>query len=151
MYLIAHRGNIFGPCPADENKPEYIQNAINMGFACEIDVWYLNDRLYLGHDEPQYEIEKSFLIDLKQYLWVHCKNMQAIKLMLDLQMNCFFHDKDTYTITSRHHIWGNIDSPIEKGMICVMPEKYTKEVSYNELMLCSGICSDYVYKYRLIK
>ena len=37
MKLIAHRGNINGPCER-ENSPEYILETINLGYDCEIDV-----------------------------------------------------------------------------------------------------------------
>ena len=40
MILISHRGNINGKKPDLENKPEYIQNAIKLGYNVEIDVWW---------------------------------------------------------------------------------------------------------------
>ena len=39
MILISHRGNIFGPNKKDENKIEYVENALNLGFDVEIDVF----------------------------------------------------------------------------------------------------------------
>ena len=38
MKLIAHRGNIVGPNPLEENKLEYIEAAIAGGYDAEIDV-----------------------------------------------------------------------------------------------------------------
>ena len=38
MKLIAHRGNIHGENPSEENKPEYIDAAIDKGYDVEIDV-----------------------------------------------------------------------------------------------------------------
>lgn len=148
MIFIAHRGNVFGPCPKDENNPEYITNAINMGFDCEIDVWLIAGKLFLGHDEPQYEIDIDFLLENKDKLWVHCKNTEAFPEMLKAHMNCFYHDKDTYTLTGAGYIWGNINSPIHSEMICVMPEKYAINPMDYELKSCKGICSDYVFKYK---
>lgn len=146
MILISHRGNIFGPCSKDENTPDYIINALNMGFHCEIDVWSIADKLFLGHDKPQYEIYIDFLLEHKEKLWVHCKNAEAFPKMLRSQLNCFFHDKDTYTLTSYGYIWGNINSPLHADMICVMPEKYATEPSNVEIKQCKGICSDYIFK-----
>jgi hypothetical protein len=60
MILIAHRGNITGPIPSLENEPSYLSDAINEGFDVEIDLWFVNNQLYLGHDNPQYKIEYSW-------------------------------------------------------------------------------------------
>ena len=60
MLLIAHRGNLNGPDPINENKPETIKNVINMGYDCEIDVRYINNELFLGHDNPDYKTNLSF-------------------------------------------------------------------------------------------
>ena len=40
MKLIAHRGNIDGAKPLDENNPEYIDTAISKGYDVEVDVYY---------------------------------------------------------------------------------------------------------------
>jgi glycerophosphoryl diester phosphodiesterase len=42
MKLIAHRGNTEGPNPLEENKPEYIEEAIENGFDVEIDIWFVH-------------------------------------------------------------------------------------------------------------
>ena len=60
-YYIAHRGNVNGKNESRENSPDYIMEAISLGFYAEIDVWVINDKIYLGHDGPQYEIQKDFL------------------------------------------------------------------------------------------
>ena len=52
MLLISHRGNISGIDKQSENKPDYILNALNIGYDVEIDIWHYKNELYLGHDEP---------------------------------------------------------------------------------------------------
>ena len=56
MDLIAHRGNTNGSFESYENEPMYIDKAIQEGFDVEVDVWYVDGVLYLGHDKPQYGI-----------------------------------------------------------------------------------------------
>ena len=53
MILISHRGNLDGPTPKEENRIEYIENALGEGYQVEVDVWWW-DGFYLGHDEPEY-------------------------------------------------------------------------------------------------
>jgi len=57
MILISHRGNINGKFESYENEPTYIDLALSKGYDVEIDVWYVDGLLYLGHDKPQYGIE----------------------------------------------------------------------------------------------
>ena len=40
MKLIAHRGNIEGPDPSIENKPEQIEACLDAGYDVVGDVWY---------------------------------------------------------------------------------------------------------------
>jgi hypothetical protein len=137
MIKISHRGNIYGPNKEQENKPEYIMKAINLGFDVEIDVWYDSNSFYLGHDSPDYKIDESFL--LKQNLWCHAKNIIALKKMLEIGVqNCFWHQEDDCTLTSSGYIWTYPGKELNDLSICVMPD------NFQNIKGCSGLCSDYI-------
>jgi hypothetical protein len=147
-YLIAHRGNVHGKDESRENHPDYIMEAVNIGFDVEIDVWVLHDnKIYLGHDAPQYEIQLEFLFNKR--LWCHAKNYEALTLMIKHKdiIHCFYHNSDNYILTSRGIIWSYTGKPINEETICVMPEN-CNNYSTDELKNCLGICSDKVGKYR---
>lgn len=162
MKFISHRGNLNGPNSCEENTIVAIQNALNEGYECEIDingVWDKIDGVYLGHDKLQEYVYISFLENPK--LWVHCKNEQALKLMWQhcylggKKINYFYHDKDDYTITSNGNIWCYPGKYIS-GSIAVLPEniEYPLNVfnAYNKYFNVGGICSDQIAFYkRLIK
>ena len=57
MLKIAHRGNLYGPDPERENTIEVISEALALGYDVEIDIWLVDGKLYLGHDEPTYLID----------------------------------------------------------------------------------------------
>lgn len=138
MILIAHRGNISGIDDARENSPKYISEALNIGYDVEVDVWHCNGEWYLGHDEPQYLIEELFL--LQEGLWCHAKNTSALEALVALGVNCFWHQKDDYTLTSSGFIWAYPGKKLCAKSICVMPERYSAETyDFSE---CVGICSD---------
>lgn len=137
-----------GPNPIRENTVLYITEALQLGYDCEIDVWYVDGNLFLGHDAPEYKTSIEFLIKHQDYLWIHCKNSGALEYLVSIHnFNVFYHDHDHYTITSRGFVWGNINSNILNGMICVLPEKYSNVIDTNLLQTCGGVCSDYVQKY----
>ena len=76
--LISHRGNLFGPNLSQENKESTILKAVDSGFDCEIDVWFLDKNLYLGHDKPTYKTSLKFLSEIQEFSWIHCKNFEAL-------------------------------------------------------------------------
>ena len=141
MILIAHRGNISGPNVSMENNPEYVLKALKMGFDAEVDVWLINGKFFLGHDEPSYEVDREFL--RKNGLWCHAKNLEALDLMTRMGVHCFWHQTDDYTLTSCGFIWAYPGKPYTSRSIAVIPE----EITDNE-KLCYGVCSDWVLKFR---
>jgi len=145
--FIAHRGNTQGPNPEQENKPQYIIEALKNNFDVEIDVWLCkNNKWYLGHDKPQYAIDYSFLENEK--LWCHAKNLEALSIMLqNPKIHCFWHQQDDYTITSKKFIWAYPGKKIlpNSNTICVMPEWNDFQFNQNNII---GICSDYVMNER---
>lgn len=142
MKYISHRGNLMGPFPELENRPEYILNALNSGFECECDVWYADHAWWLGHDNPKYEINYLFLFT--PGLWIHAKNMEALEGLKHTNLNYFWHENDKYTITSRGYIWAYPGSRISEQIICVMPENADPPYTGEQLQSALGICSDYV-------
>ena len=61
MKIISHRGNIDGVNTDTENDPNQIDKVIHMGYDVEIDLRIKDDRLFLGHDYLQYEINIEWL------------------------------------------------------------------------------------------
>lgn len=144
MILISHRGNIDGPNPSQENNPSYVNDAIRKGYAVEIDLWVNDGKLFLGHDNPQYEIEKTWIGLREKNLWIHCKNISAIELCYNENYwNYFWHDTDTLTITSKGFLWAYPGKQPIKKSIAVLPELYDDNLSS-----CIGVCSDFIQKYK---
>ena len=141
MILISHRGNINGSNPKMDNNPEYIQKALDLGYDVEVDVWSIDKQFYLGHDEPQYKIERSFLQN--KHLWCHAKNIEAFYRMIDDKIHCFFHDKDKVALTSRGYFWSAFEDEMTSKSICVMPPS-SRDLPKN----IAGVCSDNIGYYK---
>jgi len=144
MLLISHRGNIASINEQKENSPDYIIWAISLGYYVEIDLFVIEDNLFLGHDKPTYKIDSDFLNNEK--LFVHCKNKEALLFMSKANMSSeyFWHQNDNYTLTSKGRIWTYTGEDLIQGSICVMPENH----SYSDISMCYGICSDVIEHYR---
>ena len=148
MKLIAHRGNLNGPNPDKENHPDYINKAIGSGYNVEIDVWFINDKWYLGHDNPTYEIKYNFLFDSR--FWLHAKNGEVFNKLLkdkNYNFNVFWHTTDDWILTSNGYIWTYPNKFLYENSVCVLPE-----LGYNgNLNVCAAICTDYPINYEKIQ
>ena len=145
MILISHRGNVSGIDVENENRPAYIERAIALGYDVEIDIFFVNDKLYLGHDEPQYNISIDWLIKWKKKLWIHCKDLASLSWANQNinEFNYFFHDKDKATLTSKNIIWAFPGNQPLKNSVAVLPEIFNDNLSQ-----CIGVCSDEIFKYK---
>ena len=87
MFFISHRGNLNGEEPEYENTTDYINNALSKGFECEIDVWFVKNEFYLGHDTPEEKIDIEFILNNEKNLWIHCKNLECLEKFNDIKDN----------------------------------------------------------------
>jgi hypothetical protein len=143
MIIISHRGNVDGPDSSKENTIKQINKVISMGIPVEIDVRVVDDKWFLGHDCNQYQIDKSYLLQNKEMLWCHAKNISALENMLELGLHCFWHQEDDYTLTSKGIIWAYPNKYTGVGIL-VMPSKEFIDKNTKSIY---GICSDNIKEY----
>jgi len=113
-----------------------------MGYDVEIDIWLVNNKIYLGHSDPLYEVDLSFILDISDKSWFHCKNLESLHMFSKITKTCnfFWHQEDNYTLTSKGHIWtypGNQTSEISVLVDLDLKSNLDNCILY-------GICSDYV-------
>lgn len=145
MRIISHRGNLNGRIPSRENSPSYIDEAISHGYEVEVDVWYLDGRFYLGHDEPQYEISEEWLSS-RPSLWCHAKNFDALNQMMTRSIHCFWHETDRITITSKGLIWCYPNTYNRNGITVDLNPEATKIPTD-----CMGVCTDIPEEWKLLQ
>tara|TARA_R100000482_G_C5131615_1_gene152360 strand:+ start:3848 stop:4267 length:420 start_codon:yes stop_codon:yes gene_type:complete len=138
MKIISHRGNLMGKSDY-ENDPKQIKACLSLGIDCEIDLWVKDNKYWLGHDEPKYEIKRSFL--QQPGLWIHCKNLEALE-KAPPKTNYFWHQTDDFTLTSKGYIWTFPGKNVGKKSVIVDNSEDWDTNSYN----CFAICTDYVLK-----
>ena len=163
MILISHRGNLDKINFDDENKPDYILAAIELGYDVEIDLWVVNKKLFLGHDHGEFAIDEKFLKEHEKKLWIHAKNDDELFFLSESKIfyNYFWHDTDKFVITSKKFIWPHCETNkdyfskdlyVAKKTILVLPEKLgiydIKKIKNKKYY---GICSDIIKKYNLSK
>lgn len=143
MIFVSHRGNINQKQQVFENEPNYIQAALNLGYHVEIDLWVLNNNLFLGHDKADYPINKLFLDNEK--LFVHCKNDYALMFLQSNNLKCdyFWHEDDNFTLTKKGYVWAHFKSNVLENSI-----KVCLEFENTDFSSCYGICSDDIESFK---
>lgn len=132
MILISHRGNLNGRNAEEENRPDTIMKALDLGLQVEIDVWLHNNDLYLGHDEPTHKTSIDFIS--QPNIWVHAKNKLVIPVLKkNKNVHWFWHENDKVALTSKGYVWCFPGHEVECG-IAVDAGQTIKN--------CLGICSD---------
>jgi hypothetical protein len=123
-----------------ENHPDLIKSTLGIGFDVEVDIWFVDGRLFLGHDGPEYLIDYDFL--LNDGLWIHCKNVESFEILKDNSNpnNYFYHQNDDFALTSLGYLWTYPGQKLTKYSIAVMPEM--KE--FKNIKVSYGICSDFI-------
>jgi hypothetical protein len=145
MIKIAHRGNTIGPQedPSRENDPYTIVGAIARGFDVEVDVWYVDQEVFLGHGEPTHLVDKSFLQDIGDNAWFHCKNPEALEMFSKdlMHLRYFWQELDSHSLTSNGLIWTYPGNKItDKSILVYLGKPDLKSFD----VLPYAICSDYV-------
>ena len=149
MKIISHRCNLDGPDQNRENGLAEMRECIAMGFDVEVDVWAdeKSGRLFLGHDSPEHEISREELANSAAHLWLHCKNLPALRALAENggDLNFFWHESDAYTLTSKRIIWAYPGKDAAPNAVIVMPEWNREVGELGELAgaECYGVCTDY--------
>ncbi len=140
MRLIAHRGNLYGPNPARENNPTYVDEALAAGCDAEVDIWFSGEKWMVGHDHPQRVVDALWLCERADRLWLHCKNLAALTHLVDDDLfNTFWHESDAYTVTTKGYIWTSPTSSL--GPRCVLVGLDVRGASTQ--ISIHGLCTDY--------
>lgn len=135
MIIISHRGNLNGVDSSSENKPDFIVQTLDLGFDVEVDLRLHNDKLYLGHDEPDYRVDLNFL--KQSGVWVHAKNKEVIPLLRnEKDIHWFWHETDQLTLTSRGYVWCFPGHEIEGGIMVDHGQDVQPEINI------AGVCTD---------
>lgn len=146
MKLISHRGNIKGKIIDKENRPSYIDAAIGIGYEVEVDIRFIKNKIWLGHDEAQYEINLNWLLKRKNNLWLHCKDLESSLFLYNHKsdLKYFCHTNDSYVLTSDGCVWVH-DLSLALNEKCIIPLLSENEVKEHEKYKnVYGICTDFV-------
>lgn len=95
MRIISHRGNVLGP--GSNCERHHVEAALLEGYDVELDVRFHEGRLWIGHDEPLYELPREWVLPaVSSRLWFHAKDARAFDLLTRHGHRAFQHADEPF-------------------------------------------------------
>lgn len=146
MIYIAYRGLFYGEDPQKENTPDQVSTALRIGFNASVDAWRIDNKLYLGSNQPLYEVSEKYLQNRR--LWINCCNSDMYdwiqKQNPKLYINYFYipyGPTPDYAVTNKNYYWNYLSTPFSNPTIMVLPESYDRGLLSTIDLRTLGICS----------
>ena len=145
--FLCHRGNYETKFVPDENRPDIVDRRIRDGYGVELDLWFRDERYWLGHDEPQYQISFEWLLYNLSKKYIHCKDGPTFEHMLlrcgreGYSPNLFYHTNEDYALTTRGDVICHPGKALLEGSINMMPEMGSAKPK-EEREKAFAVCSD---------
>jgi hypothetical protein len=141
MLYISYQGIYDGTNYEDANTPKQINKALGKGYSCLVDVWRINNRLYLGNGQPAPSFEVSADYIKGPRFWINAKNEDMQTWISDqstsVYPNYFWFDAPTpppaYATASNGKLITPGTVPINSNSVMFLPE-----INDRSFGICSG-------------
>lgn len=150
MNLISYRGIFDGNDFQDANTVKQINKARSNGFTVMIDVWRVNNKLYLGNDQPITEVTDTYIRGNKFY--INARNIDMLNWLQTqpstLYPNYFYFAAPTppppFVTASNGKLITPGTVPINNNSIIFLPEITDTAMFSTVRLKCFGIISSYL-------
>jgi hypothetical protein len=149
MLYISYQGIYDGKDFEYANTPNQIGKAFNNGYSCMVDVWRIDNKLYVGSEEAPIEVTEKYLQGNR--FWLNARNTDMLDWVsaqpTKLYPNYFSFSNDTESndaTTSGGQIITPGTVPISNLSIIFLPEIEDRGLLSTVKLKCYGICSVYL-------
>jgi len=149
MIYISYQGIYDGTNYEYANTPDQIGKAFGYGVSVMTDVWRVDDKLYLGTDQPLTEVTAKYLQGNRWYINARNTAMQTwlAEQNSKLYPNWFYFPSmppPAYVTASNGKLITPGTVPINNNSIIFLPEIDDKGCFSTVKLRCFGICSTYL-------
>ena len=149
MLYISYQGIFEGQDYPDANTPNQIGKAFNAGYSCMVDVWRVDNQLYLGSYEPMIEVTEKYLQGNR--FWINARNIDMQNWIVTQPVKNYPHyfwsnqPEPTSPVTvSSGQIWTPVTVATDPSTIIVLPEIQDRGMLSTIHLKCYGVCSTYL-------
>ena len=157
MLYISYQGIYDGQNYEDANTPEQINKALGKGFSCLIDVWRVDNKLYVGNGQPVIEVTEKYIQGNK--FWINAMNTDMQEWIVTqpakLYPNYFWFEAPTpppaYATASNGKLITPGTVPINNDSVMFLPEINDRSLFSMVKVKSYAICSTYLYTIRRMR
>jgi hypothetical protein len=149
MLYISYQGIYDGKDFESANTPNQIGNAFNNGYSCMVDVWRIDNKLYVGSEEAPIEVTEKYLQGNR--FWLNARNTDMVNWVAaqprKLYPNYFSFSNDTESndaTSSGGQIITPGTVPVSNLSIIFLPEIEDRGLLSTVKLKCYGVCSVYL-------
>jgi hypothetical protein len=150
MFYISYQGIYDGKDYEDANTPSQISKAQQRGFSCLIDVWRINNKLYVGNGQPLIEVTEKYIQGNR--FWINAVNTDMQTWIATqsstLYPNYFHFDASTppppYATASNGKLITPGTVPINTNSVMFLPEINDRSLYTMVKVKSFGICSGFL-------
>ena len=150
MFYISYQGIYDGSNYEDANTPSQISKAQQKGFSCLIDVWRINNKLYVGNNQPTIEVTEKYIQGNR--FWINAVNTDMQTWIATqsstLYPNYFHFDASTppppYATASNGKLITPGTVPINTSSVMFLPEINDRSLYTMVKVKSFGICSGFL-------
>ncbi len=157
MRYISYQGIFDGSDYQDANTPNQIGKALNNGFSVLIDVWRIDDKLYVGNGQPLIEVTEKYIQGDR--FWINAKNSDMQDWISaqqsSLYPNYFWFNTPNpppaYVTASNGKLITPGTVPINNDSVMYLPEVDDRSLLTMAKVRCYAICSTYLLTIRRMR
>ena len=157
MYYISYQGIFDGSDYQSANTPGQISKALSAGFSCLIDVWRINNKLYVGNGQPLIEVTEKYIQGPR--FWINAKNVDMQNWLVTqpstLYPHYFHFDASTppppYAVVSNGKLMTPGTVPYNENSIVFLPEIDDRSLYSTVKLKCYGVCSGFLLTIRRMR
>ena len=150
MFYISYQGIYDGKDYEDANTPSQISKAQQRGFSCLIDVWRVDNKLYVGNGQPLIEVTEKYIQGNR--FWINAVNTDMQTWIATqpsaLYPNYFHFDASTppppYATASNGKLITPGTVPINTNSVMFLPEINDRSLYTMVKVKSYGICSGFL-------
>jgi hypothetical protein len=157
MFYISYQGIFDGSNYEDANTPKQIGKALSAGFSVNIDVWRIDNKLFVGNNQPTIEVTERYIQGNR--FWINAKNADMqdwIETQSSrLYPNYFWFQSPTpppaYTTASNGKLITPGTVPINSNSVMYLPEIDDRSLFTMVKVRAYAICSTYLTTIRRMR
>jgi hypothetical protein len=150
MLYISYQGIFDSQNFEDANTPNQIRKAFNAGYSCMVDVWRVDNRIYLGSYAPTTEVTEKYIQGNR--FWLNARNVD-MQDWLTAQPNRLYpnyfwfttpNPPPAYVTASNGKLITPGTVPINNNSVIFLPEIDDRSLFSTVHLRCYGVCSTYL-------